>query len=72
MSSFAVNAGDAVKRGQPVGRSGASGRAAGDHLHYSMVLQSVQVDPKEWWDPHWIEDRITSKLEQFGGSGTAR
>ena len=51
LSSFAVKAGDAVKRGQTVGHSGASGLAGGDHLHYSMVLQSVQVDPKEWWDP---------------------
>ena len=66
LSNFAVKAGDAVKRGQAVGHSGASGLAGGDHLHYSMVLQSVQVDPKEWWDPHWIKDRITSKLEQFG------
>ena len=71
LSSFAVKAGDVVKRGQAVGRSGASGLAGGDHLHYSMVLQSVQVDAKEWWDPHWIKDRITSKLEQYGGSGPA-
>ena len=66
LSNFAVKAGDSVKRGQTIGHSGASGLAGGDHLHYSMVLQSVQVDPKEWWDPHWIKDRITSKLEQFG------
>ena len=72
LSSFAVKVGDAVKRGQPIGNSGASGLAGGDHLHYSMVLQSVQVDPKEWWDPHWIADRITSKLEQFGGSGPSK
>ena len=69
LSSFAVKAGDAVTRGQNIGNSGASGLAGGDHLHYSMVLQSVQVDPREWWDPHWIEDRITSKLKQFGGAG---
>ena len=72
LSSFAIKTGDAVKRGQTVGHSGASGLAGGDHLHYSMVLQSVQVDPKEWWDPHWIKDRIASKLEQFGGRGPAR
>ena len=72
LSSFGVKSGDAVKRGQTVGHSGASGLAGGDHLHYSMVLQSVQVDPKEWWDPHWIEDRITSKLERFAGAGPAR
>ena len=68
LSSFAVKPGDAVKRGQELGRSGATGLAGGDHLHYSMVLHSVQVDPKEWWDPHWIKDRITSKLEQFAAA----
>ena len=68
LSSFEVKPGDVVQRGQALGRSGATGLAAGDHLHYSMILQSVQVDPKEWWDPHWIKDRITSKLEQFGGA----
>jgi murein DD-endopeptidase MepM/ murein hydrolase activator NlpD len=72
LSNFAVASGDAVKRGQILGHSGASGLAGGDHLHYSMVLQSVQVDPKEWWDPHWIKDRVTSRLEQFAGTGTPR
>jgi murein DD-endopeptidase MepM/ murein hydrolase activator NlpD len=66
LSSFAVKAGDTVKRGQTVGKSGATGLAGGDHLHYSMILQSAQVDPKEWWDPHWIKDRITSKLSEEG------
>jgi hypothetical protein len=22
----------------------------------------VQVNPREWWDEHWIHDRILSKL----------
>jgi murein DD-endopeptidase MepM/ murein hydrolase activator NlpD len=66
LSSFgAIKPGDKVARGQEIGRSGATGLAGGDHLHYSMILHSVQVDPKEWWDPHWIKDRITSKLGQF-------
>jgi murein DD-endopeptidase MepM/ murein hydrolase activator NlpD len=68
LSSFDVKAGDEVKRGQSLGRTGATGLAGGDHLHYSMILHSVQVDPKEWWDPHWIEDRITAKLAQFSGT----
>jgi murein DD-endopeptidase MepM/ murein hydrolase activator NlpD len=71
LSNFAVKPGDAVKRGQEIGRTGATGLAGGDHLHFSMALQSVQVDPREWWDPHWIADRITSKLKQFGAGGAA-
>jgi hypothetical protein len=31
-----------------------------------MVLQGTQVDAREWWDPHWIHDRIQAKLEEFG------
>jgi murein DD-endopeptidase MepM/ murein hydrolase activator NlpD len=66
MSSFAVKAGDTVKRGQTIGQSGATGLAGGDHLHFSMILQGEQVDAREWWDPHWIHDRIQAKLRQFG------
>ena len=66
MSSFAVKEGDPVKRGQIIGQSGATGLAGGDHLHFSMVLQGEQVDAREWWDPHWIQDRVMAKLRQFG------
>ncbi|HET8643898.1 MAG TPA: M23 family metallopeptidase, partial [Vicinamibacteria bacterium] len=68
LSSFAVNKGDEVKRGQTVGNSGATGLASGDHLHFSMLYQDVQVDPREWWDPHWIHDRLAAKLAQFGNA----
>ena len=42
--------------------SGATGMAFGDHLHFSMMVAGVQIDPKEWWDEHWIKDRILSKI----------
>ena len=66
LSSFAVNNGDSVKKGQTIGRSGATGLAGGDHLHFSMVYQPTQVNPTEWWDAHWLEDRIFAKLRQYG------
>src|SRR5262249_28870941 len=68
LSSFAVNKGDQVTRGQTIAQSGATGLAGGDHLHFSMLLQSVQVDAREWWDPHWIEDRLAAKLRQWGAA----
>ena len=40
-----VQAGDPVSRGQRVGLSGMTGRASGPHLHWSMVLNGVMVDP---------------------------
>jgi murein DD-endopeptidase MepM/ murein hydrolase activator NlpD len=73
LSSFGVKEGDTVTRGQALGRSGATGLAGGDHLHFSMLLRDVQVDPREWWDPHWIEDRVAAKLRQFGsGAGPGK
>ncbi len=62
MSEFAVKPGAMVKKGQQIGRSGETGLAAGDHLHFSMQVDGVQVQPIEWWDEHWIRDRILSKL----------
>jgi murein DD-endopeptidase MepM/ murein hydrolase activator NlpD len=71
LSSFAVSAGDRVKRGQNIGQSGATGLAGGDHLHFSMIYQGQQVDAREWWDPHWIHDRLQAKLQQFGSPAAA-
>ena len=40
-----VQAGDPVSQNQRVGLSGMTGRASGPHLHWSMVLNGVMVDP---------------------------
>jgi murein DD-endopeptidase MepM/ murein hydrolase activator NlpD len=63
LSSIAVKEGDQVKREQEIGRSGQTGLAAGDHLHFTMLLDGVPINPVEWWDAHWIHDRITAKLQ---------
>jgi hypothetical protein len=65
MASFKVKAGELVKRGQVIGVSDSTGLAGGDHVHYEMLLDGVPVDPKEWWDPHWIHDRITTRLARY-------
>ncbi|HJO37925.1 MAG: M23 family metallopeptidase [Vicinamibacterales bacterium] len=62
LSSIGVAVGDAVEQGQEVGRSGMTGLAGGDHLHFTMLLHGRAVTPVEWWDGHWIEDRIARKL----------
>jgi murein DD-endopeptidase MepM/ murein hydrolase activator NlpD len=69
LSSIEVKPGDAVKKGQRIGRSGMTGLAGGDHLHFSIQVQGHPVSPVEWWDPHWIEDRITRKLREAGAGG---
>ena len=65
MSSIDVKVGDSVKRGQVIGHSGETGLAGGDHLHFSVLLDGIPVNPTEWWDPHWIHDRIEEKLGPY-------
>ena len=62
MSRIDVKVGDSVKKEQHIGVSGATGMAFGDHVHFSMLIAGVQVNPIEWWDEHWIKDRILSKI----------
>ncbi len=62
MSRIGVKVGDMIQKEQQIGVSGSTGMAFGDHVHFSMLIAGVQVDPKEWWDEHWIHDRILSKI----------
>ena len=64
LSRIDVKVGDMVRKGQQIGVSGSTGLAGGDHLHFSMQIDGVQVNPMEWWDGHWIHDRIMAKLDQ--------
>jgi murein DD-endopeptidase MepM/ murein hydrolase activator NlpD len=66
MSQIDMHVGDMVKRGQVMGRSGMTGMAGGDHIHFAMQLDGVQIDPKEWWDPHWIHDHIARRVDLPG------
>ncbi len=62
LSRIDVKVGDMLKKGQTMGHSGSTGLAGGDHLHFSMQVDGVQINPVEWFDAHWIHDRILSKL----------
>lgn len=63
MSSIDVKAGQMVKKKEALGKSGETGLAGGDHLHFGMFLQGVPVDPREWWDAKWIKDHVTDRLK---------
>ncbi len=71
LSSIDVKVGDAVKQRQPLGRTGETGLAVGDHLHFGIYLDGLAVLPVEWWDPKWIDDNITPKLEGRSGQEIA-
>lgn len=64
LSSFAAEKGEPVRKGQIIGRSGITGLAAGDHLHFSLLLHGVQINPMEWWDPHWVQTHVSDLLHK--------
>src|SRR5207247_6590522 len=66
LSTIAVKAGDAVAKGQEMGRTGATGLAIGDHLHYEVLVNGISVTPLEWWDAKWIRDRFNGPLKAAG------
>jgi hypothetical protein len=63
LSEIHVHKGETIQRGQVIGKTGATGMAGGDHLHFGMLVSGQEVQPIEWWDDHWIKDNITSKLQ---------
>jgi len=62
LSEIAVKAGETVERGTILGKTGETGLAGGDHLHFSTMIHGTHVDPVEWWDPHWIHDRVELRM----------
>jgi murein DD-endopeptidase MepM/ murein hydrolase activator NlpD len=64
LSSIDVSPGDLVERGAVLGRSGMTGLAGGDHLHFTMLVNGIPVNAVEWWDSHWMEDRVYRKIRE--------
>ena len=48
MSKLAVEPGAAVKQGDVVGYVGTTGPSSGPHLHWTVYVNSVQVNPGQW------------------------
>jgi murein DD-endopeptidase MepM/ murein hydrolase activator NlpD len=46
LGSVSVREGQAVRQGQPIGTVGATGRATGPHLHWSLVWNGARIDPQ--------------------------
>lgn len=62
LSDISVAEGQEVAKGEPIGRTGATGLAGGDHLHLGLFIQHTAVDPVEWLDGAWIKNNIGTKL----------
>lgn len=46
LATVTVREGDAVRQGQPIGTVGATGRATGPHLHWSLAWNGARLDPE--------------------------
>jgi biotin carboxyl carrier protein len=68
LSSIGVKVGDKVEKGQVLGLSGMTGLAAGDHLHFTVLVNGTAVNPVEWWDIKWMQDRVFRKVREAGGA----
>lgn len=71
LSSIGVQAGQKVKVGEALGQTGETGLAGGDHLHFSILLRGVHVDPVEWWDPQWMREHVAARLASLPAAAPA-
>jgi len=62
LSSIGVKEGQSVQAGEVIGQTGETGLAGGDHLHFSIMLRGVHVDPVEWWDPKWMREHLSDRV----------
>jgi murein DD-endopeptidase MepM/ murein hydrolase activator NlpD len=62
LSQISAGVGQVVDKGEIIGKTGKTGLAGGDHLHYSTLIHQTYVNPIEWWDSNWIKNNITGKI----------
>ncbi len=65
LAGVEVSPGAEVEAGQIIGHTDTTGLAGGDHLHFSVLVQGVFVNPVEWLDPQWVKNRILAPLEPY-------
>jgi murein DD-endopeptidase MepM/ murein hydrolase activator NlpD len=63
-SQMLVKVGDEVNAGEVIAKTGKTGLALGDHLHFGVVIQGIEVRPVEWFDKTWIKKFITNVFKE--------
>lgn len=61
-SRFLAKENDSLKAGDKIAYTGSTGAVFGDHLHFGVLVQGIEVNPIEWMDRNWIKTRITNIL----------
>ncbi|MEW6714572.1 MAG: M23 family metallopeptidase [Nitrospirota bacterium] len=62
LSTTMVNEGQTVNKGEIIAKTGTTGLAGGDHLHFGILVHGYEVSPLYWYDEHWIKDNILNNL----------
>jgi len=63
-STLHVNSGDIVTPRETIANTGKTGYAMGDHLHFGVLVQGIEVRPQEWMDKRWIRTNITNIIRK--------
>ncbi|MGQ9921248.1 MAG: M23 family metallopeptidase [Desulfobacca sp.] len=66
LSEIGVEKGQKLQKGDILGRTGATGMAGGDHLHFAVMIHGHPVNPLEWWDAHWLKDQVYRQFAIVG------
>jgi murein DD-endopeptidase MepM/ murein hydrolase activator NlpD len=61
-SSINVEVNDEVKAGQHIANTGSTGAVFGDHLHFGVLVQGIEVNPNEWLDYTWMKTNVTKTI----------
>ncbi len=63
-SSQNIELGQMVKAKQKIANTGTTGAVMGDHLHFGILIQGIEVNPLEWMDRNWIKNNITNIIKK--------
>lgn len=62
LSMITAKVGQEVAKGDAIGKTGSTGLAGGDHLHFGILIHGYETSPLYWWDLHWIKVNILDYL----------
>lgn len=63
-STIKVENGDIITKQEVIANTGKTGYAMGDHLHFGVLVQGIEVRPQEWMDRQWIKLNITDIMNE--------
>ena len=65
LSMLMVDEGQTVLKGDIIAKTGSSGFAGGDHLHFGILIHGYEVSPLYWWDRNWVKINIFDRLDTY-------